>query len=504
MIVRHGGKPRRALKVHTTASLSARQSRSSMMGQGSDGDESGHSDEDRGGYSDEGELELEAGCMGVRDPRELKRNKADRGGMLKTAAFVLLFFGIGASLPFLLWNQVDTAVPGKAALTGVGADAASSSTLAPVSIAAMPNASSAGAALVQPVQSVMAAAMKIPALFKAKPGVVAWGATSSKTKEALKALVAAGTVHLEPLWLQDELEGGGVVFASGDGSCADVCTAGGKEWMCTPEWFAFLNHCEVLRAAFPTATDCLVHLQGRDLPAFSANLGGQLTGSHVMINANPDKYQPGCKDVGDHTQRLCACRKRVETQEGADINKRVSKIVIRQLRELAGKIAKGDTGKQGVHGSINEFWAAHPPGGLIEDVKSGRNIFLEAPRGTNCFDACLSKELACQRHWFDVLNNCAALQAAFPEQKACSVDYYGRDLPAYRPEDSTVLVNKEPKTYAASCGGRHAKTRRLCGCGVRKGTAIKETKFHTVYNVEPTQYFEWQVRYMHFWFKQSV
>ncbi len=44
-------------------------------------------------------------------------------------------------------------------------------------------------------------------------------------------------------------------------------------------------------------------------------------------------------------------------------------------------------------------------------------------------------------------------------------DFYGRDLPAYRPEDKTVLVNKEAKTYAASCGGRHEKTKRLCGCG---------------------------------------
>ena len=39
----------------------------------SDGDEGGGSD----CYSDESEPELEAGCMGVKDPREQKKTKAD-------------------------------------------------------------------------------------------------------------------------------------------------------------------------------------------------------------------------------------------------------------------------------------------------------------------------------------------------------------------------------------------------------------------------------------------
>ena len=74
-----------------------------------------------------------------------------------------------------------------------------------------------------------------------------------------------------------------------------------------------------------------------------------------------------------------------------------------------------------------------------------------------------------------------------PCAQHCSADYYGRDLPAYRPEDSTVLVNREPKTYAASCGGRHSKTMRLCGCGFRKGGSTSSRTFHTVYNVEASQ-----------------
>jgi len=303
MIARHGGKPRRARRAAAPGRVATRQS----MSVGSDGDESGASDEERGGYSDGSEPELEAGCMGVRDPREQKREKDRRTGWLRTALFALLFCGAGAFLPFLLDLALDTVLAGEGtdaaggrgarvagppraagAAAGAGADAPNRS-LAPVPLAAMPGAA--------------------PALAKADSGaraphaggVTAWGATSSKTKEALKTLIAAGTIRLEPLWLEEELEGGRVVFASGEGSCTDVCNAGGKDWMCTPEWFAFLNHCEVLQAAFPAASDCLLHLYGRDLPAFSASLG-TLAGSHVMINTKPDKYPSACQDVGDHTQ----------------------------------------------------------------------------------------------------------------------------------------------------------------------------------------------------------
>ena len=38
------------------------------------------------------------------------------------------------------------------------------------------------------------------------------------------------------------------------------------------------------------------------------------------------------------------------------------------------------------------------------------------------------------------------LRPAFPEQTSCNALFYGRDLPAYRPEDRTALVNKEPRT----------------------------------------------------------
>ena len=46
---------------------------------------------------------------------------------------------------------------------------------------------------------------------------------------ALKAQIAAGNVTLEPFSLEDDLEGRQVVFASGSGSCDEVCDAGDEE-----------------------------------------------------------------------------------------------------------------------------------------------------------------------------------------------------------------------------------------------------------------------------------
>ena len=126
----------------------------------------------------------------------------------------------------------------------------------------------------------------------------------------------------------------------------------------------------------------------------------------MIVNAKFDQLQPSCEALGDHNHRLCPCRRRVVTEFEKDMNARVSKVVIRQLRELEIKIKKGAANVQSksVHGDMNEFWAAHSPAGLIDDIKTQRNTFIEAPRGSTCFDACMSADLACQRHWFDVLN----------------------------------------------------------------------------------------------------
>jgi hypothetical protein len=46
-----------------------------------------------------------------------------------------------------------------------------------------------------------------------------------------------------------------------------------------------------------------------------------------------------------------------------------------------------------------------------------------------------------------------------------------------------ILVNQKPRMFASSCGAKHEKTKRLCGCGPRKSSRT----FHTVYNVQPSR-----------------
>jgi hypothetical protein len=56
--------------------------------------------------------------------------------------------------------------------------------------------------------------------------------------------------------------------------------------------------------------------------------------------------------------------------------------------------------------------------------------------------------------WFDLLNNCEALQSAFPVGvEHCSELFFGRDLPAFRPSDATVSswnAQCEPLIYTGS------------------------------------------------------
>lgn len=58
--------------------------------------------------------------------------------------------------------------------------------------------------------------------------------------------------------------------------------------------------------------------------------------------------------------------------------------------------------------------------------------------------------LACQRHWFDVLNDCNILRAAFMEAKTCSTDFYGRDLPAFRKVFLYQTVHTLQKGHSAA------------------------------------------------------
>lgn len=180
MIARHGGRPAGARKKREQKAVGRQ--RSSMAG--SDGDDSSS---DRGGYSDESEPELEAGCMGVRgDAREKKKDKPEGGGRLRTAAFSLIFLGLGACLPFVFNAALDRTIltPGSAAASSGVVVRARNTVIAAVKA---PSAAVASDGILVPAASVVVGPVSAAAL--AGGGGAAWGAASDKTKDALRMLV---------------------------------------------------------------------------------------------------------------------------------------------------------------------------------------------------------------------------------------------------------------------------------------------------------------------------
>jgi len=341
--------------------------------------------------------------------------------------------------------------------------------------------------------------------------VASWWQRSEASKKALRELLKEGTTSLEAGGLRDELESRRLAFVPADHSdtCSTVCasvklpnaTGADTTSECSARWFNSINHCAVLLAAFPAASGCKSDYYGNDLPAFGSSAAGASAGL-VLVNSRPHDYVTQCDAQGDHSWRLCPCSTGIVPAAVVtdSLHARLARTLVRQVSVLRNQLQSGIRAT----GQMNEWFATHRPEDVIDDIESGRVTFLETELGQSCYEACEGVGQACQMLWFDLLNNCEALHSAFPVGvNYCSETFFGRDLPAFRPSDATVLVNLMPRVYAASCGGKHSLTRRLCGCGRRKSGLKSSSTFHTVYNVQPSRYFEWQVRYMHLWFKQA-
>ena len=140
---------------------------------------------------------------------------------------------------------------------------------------------------------------------------------------------------------------------------------------------------------------------------------------------------------------------------------------------------------------------------LADAVADNRVTFSAGLLGESCHDSCSGIGLICEGRWLRHMStNCDAARAAFPEASKCDRTNFGRDMPVYRPSTHSVLVNSRPGSYVASCGAKHAQTRRFCPCGFGRSPEGTSMTYHHVYNVQASPYFEWQVRYMHFWFRQ--
>lgn len=446
-------------------------------------------DEEQGNFtSSSSDSDADPGCINIGAAQGAQKRKGNNNWMMLVGVLALLC--LGAIVPYI----VQLALP-------KGEDGAEDVPNALPSVALQ--GGGAGAALVgtTPRQAPPEAPSILPQEAAPPQILLSEGMLSTRAlKQAVRARAAEGKIALGET-IKGELEDSSdaVVFiaAKMGVSCHEACVKeAGTQRTCAADWFDALNDCTVLQAAFPSSGGCVTHYYGRDLPAYTDKAQGVLRGSEVMINSRMAEYKTGCDAVGRESRRLCPCRVTVKTKDS--LNDRLSEVVLQQLKEK-----KTQLDASGAVGGINEWWAAHKPTDLIDDVEMHRITFVDAPLDTNCHLTCQNHGLACQRHWFDVLNNCPALQAAFPSNTKCSDEVFGRDLPAYRPEDATVLVNQQPRTWTASCGHRHAKTQRLCGCGFSKDGSSTSRTFHTVYNVQASKYFEWQVRYMKMWFEQA-
>ena len=172
---------------------------------------------------------------------------------------------------------------------------------------------------------------------------------------------------------------------------------------------------------------------------------------------------------------------------GCAAGERISHVLRSHLRGLGSS----RTGPRAVHGRRNSR------ADLLAAIVESRSAFLTSPAGASCEDTCRSAgDMVCVELWFRSLNNCEVLAAAFPDRKQCIVGVFaGGDAPGFRPRDETTIVNSAAKLFPSSCQSRHNSTQRLCGCE-------RAQSLHTVYSVQPTPYFKWQVKWLHHSFRQ--
>ena len=98
---------------------------------------------------------------------------------------------------------------------------------------------------------------------------------------------------------------------------------------------------------------------------------------------------------------------------------------------------------------------------LLEDLD--RVTFVDSELTFNCHVACQKKGLMCSKRWAFAINRCDIMkvaskrilfhsvtpaqfdyfffpvQAAYPRSQSCITNFYGRDLPAFRPVNAPLL-----------------------------------------------------------------
>mmetsp|Transcript_53170 Transcript_53170/g.140548 ORF Transcript_53170/g.140548 Transcript_53170/m.140548 type:complete len:406 (-) Transcript_53170:1459-2676(-) len=225
----------------------------------------------------------------------------------------------------------------------------------------------------------------------------------------------------------------------------------------------------------------------------------------ILLNDQPDRYPATCASSSATGRRLCACARRSSLDKTSRdaVHWRVVAAVRPQLAERAEAESKAPAPDKPPELGQQTWKQAFPAARMAEDLRAGAVVFARGRRGQPCLDVCTEIGFGCSPAWFDVVNTCAALLAAFPEARSCDSKVFGVDLPAYRPSTGEVLVNSKPQEFRGLCSSHDANTKRLCACGFPRSGPQTSRTYHTVYSVQASRYFEWQVRFMHHWFKEA-
>ena len=130
------------------------------------------------------------------------------------------------------------------------------------------------------------------------------------------------------------------------------------------------------------------------------------------------------------------------------------------------------------------------------DIEGSRVTFVASKMGSSCSESCARVGRVCEVKWFEALNSCHVLRAAFPLSKHCDPYFFGPDAPAYRPRDAAVLINSRQNTlgtHTATCSNYLDHTRRICGCRLltkasANGSSVDfSLSFHTRVNKRVSQ-----------------
>jgi len=318
-------------------------------------------------------------------------------------------------------------------------------------------------------QASLSAALATPA--PAAPG------QARDVTEAVRQALSGVPLRVSTDQQQEEWDQALVSFMMGAGSCAEVC--GERE--CARDWIAHVDACAVVDKVLPGGT-CEKSMRA-DLPQHSGAVAGGW-----LVSADSKGNPPTC-NVGPGpggAERLCPCVPKARKEGGKGIVA-VKNVLIKILKAKVGEA---------------------PGVGFdrLQDVEANRVSFFRGTNGEACETVCKNQELRCSASWFEHVNHCEALLAAFPTGKggeylsSCDSNFYGGDLPGYQTDKNLLLLNNDPAGFATTCAATAKRTSRLCPCVYRYPN--QKVTYHTVYSVQSKQYFEWQSRYLHFWHKQ--